>query len=362
MTMPEPRRTGMRAYDYDLPPELIAQEPLDERSDSRLLVLPRREGSPRHRAFRELPELLEPGDLLVVNDSRVIAARLKGNRESGAEVEVLLLRPECDGKWRALIRPWRRLREGERIAIRSRRGSASSCVSIVRKLPDGEAIIQLDSAIHQQIQNYGTVPLPPYITHRLDDDERYQTVYAEHPGSAAAPTAGLHFTTAILERLSAQGVGIASVTLHVGLDTFRPVTVDFAEDHVIHSEWCRVPPDTIATIRQTQARGGRVIAVGTTAARTLESLGSHWDCVGSEAFEAMTGIFIMPGYSWKVVDGLITNFHLPRSTLLMMVSALVGRERLLASYREAIAHRYRFYSFGDAMLILPEPDEQGMRE
>lgn len=355
MTMPAVRRTGMEAFDYDLPPELIAQDPLAERSDSRLLVLPRRKGEPRHHVFRELPELLKPGDLLVVNDSRVIAARLAGNRQTGGDVEIFLLRKVSEETWRGLVRPWRRLNEGERITIRSRTGAAPAGATIVSKLPDGEAIVKLDSALNRFIGIYGSVPLPPYITHRLDDDERYQTVYGKHDGSAAAPTAGLHFTPAILERLAARSIAVASVTLHVGLDTFRPVTAEFAEDHVIHSEWCQVPQETIRSIRQTRRDGGRVIAVGTTAARTLESLGRCSGAPDDEAFEAMTDIFIMPGYAWTLVDGLITNFHLPRSTLLLMVSALVGRERLLDSYQEAIAHRYRFFSFGDAMLILPEP-------
>ncbi len=203
------------------------------------------------------------------------------------------------------------------------------------------------------LDQYGRVPLPPYITHQLEDEERYQTVYAQQAGSAAAPTAGLHFTPEIFERLASRGITVAKVTLHVGLDTFRPVTADIAEDHTIHSEWCRVPKETAAAIRAAQAHGGRVIAVGTTAARTLESFGRWWDGEQETAFEGMTDIFITPGYVWKVVDGLITNFHLPRSTLLLMVSSLVGRERLLAAYQEAIDQRYRFFSFGDAMLMLP---------
>lgn len=351
--MPDLQRTAMQAFDYELPPELIAQEPLDERTDSRLLVLARGGGPPAHRQFGELPELLTPGDLLIVNDTRVNAARLKGNRETGAEVEVLLLRELGGGTWRALIRPWRRLNEGERIGVRPRNGAEPSGLTIVSKLPEGEAIIRLDPLILESLENYGRVPLPPYITRHDKDDERYQTVYAEHSGSAAAPTAGLHFTTHLFRRLASRNIARASVTLHVGLDTFRPVTANFAEDHVIHSEWCRVPERTVAAIRNTRTQGGRVIAVGTTAARTLESLDRSWDGRSTTAFEGMTDIFITPGYEWKFVDGLITNFHLPRSTLLLMVSSLVGRERLLDAYREAIARRYRFFSFGDAMLILP---------
>lgn len=347
------QRTEMRAFDYELPSELIAQEPLDQRSDSRLLLLPREGGPPKHHAFRDLPELLMPGDLLIVNDTRVNAARLQGNRETGADVEVLLLRQASADTWRALIRPWRRIKEGEWIRVRPRHGAAPSGVTVIEKLPDGEAIVRLDPAIHESLGEYGRVPLPPYITHHLADDERYQTVYAEHSGSAAAPTAGLHFSEQTFQLLAKRGIGLGSVTLHVGLDTFRPVTVEFAEDHLIHSEWCRVPTETIASIRKTRAHGGRIVAVGTTAARTLESLGQRWDGRSTTAFEGMTGIFITPGYTWKLVDGLITNFHLPRSTLLLMVSSLVGRDRLMDAYRQAIAERYRFFSFGDAMLILP---------
>jgi S-adenosylmethionine:tRNA ribosyltransferase-isomerase len=350
--------TEMRDFDYDLPTELIAQEPLEDRSDSRLLVLPRDVGSPEHRAFRELPDLLVPGDLLVVNDTRVHPARLIGRRETGAEVEVLLLRDLGAGRWHAIIRPWRRLHEGEQVTIPSKRGGAASFVTIIEKLGDGGATVQLDRRIQVSLQDYGRVPLPPYITRHLDDEERYQTVYAAQTGSAAAPTAGLHFTSHVFEQLSARGINVASVTLHVGLDTFRPVTVEFAEDHTIHSEWCRVLEETITAIRDSKARGGRVIAVGTTAARTLESFGKWWDGSSTIPFEGMTDIFITPGYTWKVVDGLITNFHLPRSTLLLMVSSLVGRERLLAAYQEAIDLRYRFFSFGDAMLIRPRGGTQ----
>lgn len=351
--MPDSQRTAMRTFDYDLSPELIAQEPLDERTDSRLLVFARSGGIPGHHAFRELPELLTPGDLLILNDTRVNAARLRGNRETGADVEVLLLREFSAGRWQALIRPWRRLNDGERIEVRPRNGAAPSGLTIVRKLPDGEAIVRLDSPILESLELYGHVPLPPYITRSLEHDERYQTVYATHSGSAAAPTAGLHFTSELFERLGSRDIRSATITLHVGLDTFRPVTATFAEDHAIHSEWCRIPEETVASIRETRNQGGRVIAVGTTAARTLESWGQSWDGRSTTAFEGMTDIFITPGYEWKVVDGLITNFHLPRSTLLLMVSSLVGQERLLDAYREAIVCRYRFFSFGDAMLILP---------
>ncbi|HEV2067307.1 MAG TPA: tRNA preQ1(34) S-adenosylmethionine ribosyltransferase-isomerase QueA [Thermomicrobiales bacterium] len=346
------RRTGMQAFDYDLPPDLIAQEPLADRSGSRLLLLPRDEGAPEHHRFNELPDLLDPGDLLVVNDTRVQPARLSGNRHSGAEVEILLLRDLGAATWRTLIRPWRRLREGERVVIRSRSGKLESGATIVEKLPEGEAVVRLDPAVHQSLEAYGRVPLPPYIDRQLEDDDRYQTVYAERTGSAAAPTAGLHFTPEVFDRLAGRNIAIASVTLHVGLDTFRPVTSEFAEDHRIHSEWCHVPEATVGAIGDTRTCGGKVIAVGTTTARTLESFGRDWDGSRIQAFEGMTDIFITPGFEWKITDGLITNFHLPRSTLLLMVSSLVGRERMLDAYQEAIRQRYRFFSFGDAMLIL----------
>lgn len=346
-------RTDMRAFDYDLPPDLIAQEPLADRSGSRLLILPRELGPPEHHWFSDLPELLEPGDLLVVNDTRVHPARLTGSRQTGAEIEILLLRDLGAATWRTLIRPWRRLHEGERVVVRSRSGNRESGATILKKLPKGEAVVRLDPTVQESLQTYGRVPLPPYIDRQLDDDDRYQTVYAEQMGSAAAPTAGLHFTPQLFDRLVERSIATASVTLHVGLDTFRPVTSEFAEDHQIHSEWCRVPAATIRAIGDTRVQGGKVIAVGTTTARTLESFGRNWDGSVDVAFEGMTDIFITPGFAWKITDGLVTNFHLPRSTLLLMVSSLVGRERLLNAYQEAIRQRYRFFSFGDAMLILP---------
>jgi len=351
--MADAQRTGMQAFHYDLPPGLIAQEPLADRSGSRLLLLPRNTGVPEHHQFSDLPNLLEPGDLLVVNDTRVHPARLAGRRQTGAEIEILLLRELGAETWRTLIRPWRRLREGEWVVIRSRSGNTESGATILEKLPEGEAVVRLDPAVQKSLGAYGGVPLPPYINHQLDNDERYQTVYAERPGSSAAPTAGLHFTPQLFEQLAGRGIVLAVVTLHVGLDTFRPVTSEFAEDHRIHSEWCRVPEATVRAIGDARERGGKVIAVGTTTTRTLESFGQAWDGSRVEAFEGMTDIFITPGFEWKITDGLITNFHLPRSTLLLMVSSLVGRERLLDAYQEAIGRQYRFFSFGDAMLILP---------
>jgi S-adenosylmethionine:tRNA ribosyltransferase-isomerase len=343
----------MDEFDYELPPELIAQEPLEERSASRLLTLDRQTGAVEHHHFAELPKLLEPGDLLVVNDSRVIPARLLGHRETGARVEVLMLRPAADGGWLALAKPTRRLKVGERLIIPARDGSGAPDASLVllEKLDEGEVRVEVDSTLSEHLDGYGRVPLPPYITHQLDDDERYQTVYAQEKGSAAAPTAGLHFTEKIFGELRDRGIDLAAVTLHVGLDTFRPVSEEFAEDHQIHSEWCMVPEETWAKIQGTKARGGRVVAVGTTSARTLESLGQRVASGKPGPFNAFTRIYITPGYEWTMVDALITNFHLPKSTLLLMISSFAGRAHVLEAYREAIAGRYRFFSFGDAMLI-----------
>jgi S-adenosylmethionine:tRNA ribosyltransferase-isomerase len=348
-------RIRMADYDYELPGELIAQVPLDDRAASRLLVLDRATGGITHSRFPELPGFLEPGDLVVFNDSRVIPARLTIERESGGAGELLLLRRSgSNGVWTALGRPARRLREGERVTVVRPRDDAG---------PGGEAVIlgqdhgglmtvRLSEAVERELDTFGAVPLPPYITEELADRERYQTVYGQRPGSAAAPTAGLHFTRDMLAVLNDRGVRSAFVTLHVGLDTFRPVTVDFAERHEIHSEWCSVPQQTIDAIASTRARGGRVIAIGTTSARTLETLGQRRSQGNDGAFSVPTSIFITPGYRWTVVDGLLTNFHLPRSTLLLMVSALAGRDRIMRAYREAIDERYRFFSFGDAMLIV----------
>ena len=346
-------RHAMADFDYDLPPELIAQEPLADREASRLLVLPR-DGSPfAHRMFRELPDLLDPGDLLVVNDSRVIPARLLGHRKTGAEVEILLLRREDSGLWRALARPTRRLRIDERIVIPAKTADGDEASVVLRqKLDDGQVLVELDESLATDLDHFGRVPLPPYITHHLDDDERYQTVYSARKGSAAAPTAGLHFTDDLFRRLAARGIGRTSVTLHVGLDTFRPVNEDFAEDHVIHQEWCSVSPEAWNAIAAARTRGSRVVAVGTTAARTLETLGQRVKSGQPGPFSDMTGIYITPGYEWQMVDALITNFHLPKSTLLLMISAFAGRQRVLEAYHAAIAERYRFFSFGDAMLIV----------
>lgn len=344
----------MREFDYELPARLIAQTPLERRSDSRLLVLDRSSGAVAHRDFDALPELLSPGDLLVVNDTRVIPARLLGHRRTGGSVEVLLLRKEDDGLWRALIRPAKRLRAGEEVVfISNHEGRVDGANAVLaEKLKDGEALVRLDEALENNLQQFGRIPLPPYVTEVLEDDERYQTVFAARPGSAAAPTAGLHFTSQATENLKTHGIQMRRVTLHVGLDTFRPVTEEFAENHLIHEEWCAVPEETARAVAETKERGKRVIAVGTTVARVLESYAQAGSVMRREAFSGMTGIYITPGYTWKAVDAIITNFHLPRSSLLLMISAFAGRDTIMRAYREAIAEEYRFYSFGDAMLIL----------
>lgn len=354
MTTETSRKLRIDDFDYDLPDELIAQEPLVDRASSRLMVLDKQTGDVEHRMFRDLPSLLRPGDLLIVNDSRVIPARLLGHRETGGQVEILILRPEANGLWRALAKPVRRLKIGERLMIPAKAGSGAADAEIVLrdKLGEGQVLVEIDDALTEHLEGYGHVPLPPYITHHLDDDERYQTVYSRHRGSAAAPTAGLHFTTRMLDELLEGGIDTAYVTLHVGLDTFRPVSEEYAEDHEIHSEWCSVPEATWDKIMRTKEQGGRVVAVGTTSARTLESLGQRVANGQPGPFDAFTRIYIRPGYEWTMVDALFTNFHLPKSTLLLMISSLAGRENVLAAYRQAIAERYRFFSFGDAMLIV----------
>jgi S-adenosylmethionine:tRNA ribosyltransferase-isomerase len=352
MTEGHPARHAMADYDYALPPELIAQVPLDDRSGSRLLHLDRTRGTFTDRRFPDLVELLRPNDLLVMNDSRVIPARLLAHRESGGKAEALLLRKQGDGTWLALVRPARRLSAGERVVVPAKDPALpSDSFEIVAVHGEGQASVRLSAGLENGLPHYGRVPLPPYIRDVLDDDERYQTLYARDSGSAAAPTAGLHFTDEIFAQLDARGVRRAFVTLHVGLDTFRPVTVDFADEHAIHQEWCEIPPETVDALRQTRDAGGRVIAVGTTSARTLESFGELVDDPTTTSFSAMTGIYITPGYRWRVVDAMVTNFHLPKSTLLLMMSSFAGKELLFRAYRHAIDERYRFFSFGDAMFI-----------
>lgn len=316
------------------------------------MVLDRQTGETEHHVFRELSSMLNTNDLLVVNDSRVIPARLLGHRKTGGKVEILMLRPTGHGDWLALVKPVRRVKTGEELVIPSRHDDAPDASLVLReKLDDGQVIVDVDEWLSAHLEGYGRVPLPPYITHQLNDDERYQTVYAQAAGSAAAPTAGLHFTNDVFEQLRMKGIDIAAVTLHVGLDTFRPVTAEYAEDHHIHSEWCSVPQVTWEKIRTTRERGGRVIAVGTTSARTLESLGQRVAQGNPGPFDAFTSIYITPGYTWKMVDAMVTNFHLPKSTLLLMISSFAGREHVLSAYREAVEASYRFFSFGDAMFI-----------
>jgi S-adenosylmethionine:tRNA ribosyltransferase-isomerase len=341
-------------FDYDLPPEYIAQTPLEPRDSARLLVLDRAAVEIRHTTFRDLPGFLKPGDLLVLNETRVIPARLFAHKlPGGGRVELLLLRRENTHTWEALV-GGKGLKEGRRLQV-----EAGPQAEIVAVLDGPRRRVRFDEPLELSLAQAGHVPLPPYIHAPLADPERYQTVYARQAGSAAAPTAGLHFTPQLIERLKAQGVGLVTLTLHVGLDTFAPVAEERPEEHKIHTEWCQLTPQAAETINETKRRGGRVVAVGTTSVRTLESAArldtGRKDGAGSgevAAFEGSTGLFILPGYDFRVVDAMITNFHLPRSTLIMLVSAFAGRERILAAYELAKREKYRFYSFGDAMLIL----------
>jgi S-adenosylmethionine:tRNA ribosyltransferase-isomerase len=349
--MSEPLETA--DFDYPLPVELIAQTPLERRDQSRLMVLDRDSGTVRHSLFTRLADWLAPGDLLVANNSRVIPARLLGNRvPSGGAVEVLLLRRLDAGKWSALAKPAKRLRRGDRVEFPARvYGMSPASMTVEENLGEGELLLQFEDGVDERLDVYGQAPVPPYITRTLDDAARYQTIYATVPGSAAAPTAGMHFTGEMIEELRRQGFEWAEVTLHIGLDTFRPVTEARITDHPIHREWCEVPVQTAQAIAACRQRGGRVVAIGTTVARTLETVGRAWRDDNPSSFAGFTDTFIVPGHHWKLVDALLTNFHLPRSTLLMLVSALAGREAVMEAYAEATRRGYRFYSFGDAMLI-----------
>ena len=340
-------------FDYALPAELIAQNPLDRRDDSRLLVLERSSGMIRHSTFKSLGDLLEPGDLFVANNSRVIRGRLSGRRVgTGGAVEILLLRRSDAGIWSALAKPAKRLHHGDRLEFAARNPSGvPATATVVDNLGRGELLLQFDEGADERLDAYGELPIPPYIADAPKDSARYQTVYATSPGSAAAPTAGLHFTTELIDSLRRRGFEWAEVTLHVGLDTFRPVTADRLLDHPIHREWCEVPVATAEAIAACRSRGRHVVAVGTTAARTLETVGADWRDGDPSGFAGLAEIFIVPGHRWRLVDALLTNFHLPRSTLMMLVSALAGREAVMHAYAEATRLRYRFYSFGDAMLI-----------
>lgn len=354
----------LSAYHYTLPLERIAQNPVEPRDSSRLLVVTTLEQE-GHRVFRELPDLLRPGDLLVLNNTKVFPARLYGHKASGAEVEVLLLEPLPNDRWLALVKPGRRLQPGAILWFGKRCLSDSEAnnvdlpivkaVILDRDEATGGRILQFEliqgNDLSDALAKLGQMPLPPYITASQADPSRYQTVYAQYAGSVAAPTAGLHFTPELLSRLRDRGMQFAAVTLHVGVGTFRPVNVSNIRDHAMHAEWVEVPAATVQHIQQTQAQGGRVIAVGTTTVRSLEGAAQTGTL---QPFCGKTNLFIYPGYQWRVVQGLITNFHLPGSSLMMLVSALIGRQRLLDLYQLAIAQEYRFYSFGDAMLILPD--------
>ena len=349
----EPLRTD--SLDFDLPPELIAQTPIAVRHDSRLMVMDRRGGPVAHRHVRDVPELLRAGDLIVANNSRVLPARLRTfKKDTGGKVEILLLERQDNGCWTALARPARRLRAGTELLVPPRDGlhRAAEGALVTNIEGDGMVRVRLSPGLESNLVDYGQMPLPPYIHEQLEDAERYQTIYAQEPGSAAAPTAGLHITDTLLARLRAAGIGWAEVTLHVGLDTFKPISTEFVLDHHIHQEWCSVSDETARLINACRDGGGRVIALGTTSARTLETVGNVFQGNRLHGWSGPTGLFITPGYRWQVVDGLITNFHLPRSSLLALVSALVGWDRLKAAYDEAIAQQYRFFSFGDAMLIV----------
>ncbi len=332
---------------FDLPPELIAQTPLERRDGSRLLTLDRATGETKHRHFYDLPALLRPGDCLVLNDSRVLPARLIGKRAGGGACEVLLLIDRGDRVWECLVRPGRKLRPGAKITF----GDGELSAKVVGEVEGGNRLVRFDyeGIFLEALERLGKMPLPPYIKAELADGERYQTVYSKVTGSAAAPTAGLHFTRPLLEQLQAMGVRVCYVTLHVGLGTFRPVKAENLDEHEMHSEYCVIPQETADAVNETKRAGGRVICVGTTSCRTVESWAEEDGTLKASA--GWTNIFIYPGYRFKVLDGLITNFHLPESTLIMLVSALAGREQVLAAYAEAVGERYRFFSFGDAMFI-----------
>lgn len=332
-------------FDYELPEELIAQRPVTPRDASRLLVADKRTGRLQHKTFRDLPEFLAPGDVLVRNDTRVIPARLLGVKApTGGRVELLLVRRLSRDTWEALVRPGRRVAPGAVLSF----GDGLLTAQVLERTEGGGRIVRFRSVgpLDEALQQAGQVPLPPYIHEDLEDPERYQTVYAREAGSSAAPTAGLHFTQRVLDELKRRGAHITDVTLHVGPGTFRPVKAEYVDEHDMHAEYYHIPEAAAVAVQEAKREGRRVIAVGTTTARALES----WAATGETA--GWTDLFIYPGYRWRVVDGLLTNFHLPRSSLLMLVSALLGRERTLAAYREAVKERYRFFSFGDAMLIL----------
>ncbi|MEK3731386.1 MULTISPECIES: tRNA preQ1(34) S-adenosylmethionine ribosyltransferase-isomerase QueA [Paenibacillus] len=337
-------------YDFDLPEHLIAQTPLPDRSASRLLTLNKATGRIEHQVFADILNDLNPGDTLVLNDTKVIPARLFGEKEdTGAKAEVLLLKNLEGDRWEALVKPGKKLRQGSVISFGG--GKLKAVIEQEGDMGARTLSFAYEGIFQQILDELGQMPLPPYIKERLEDRDRYQTVYARHEGSAAAPTAGLHFTEELLEQIRGKGVDIAFITLHVGLGTFRPMSVDRVEDHVMHEEYYMMSQETADLLNETKKRGGRIVAVGTTSCRTLETVGNQ--CAGGPLKESSgwTDIFIYPGYTFTVVDALITNFHLPKSTLVMLVSALAGREHIMKAYKEAIEREYRFFSFGDAMFI-----------
>lgn len=341
-------------FDYELPESLIAQTPLAERSSSRLMTLNRETGEIGHHVFRDLVRFLVPGDILVMNDTRVIPARLFGRKKGGgANVELLLLKQLEGDRWETLAKPGRRLKRGAVIEFGDEAGQPQLQAEVVEELADGGRVVHFhyDGIFMEILERLGQMPLPPYIKETLPDRERYQTVYAREPGSAAAPTAGLHLTDDLLEELRAKGVRTAYVTLHVGLGTFRPVSTDNILDHRMHEEYYELPAETAALLNEAKAAGKRIIAVGTTSCRTLETVAQQCGDGPLRAMNGWTDIFIYPGYQFRIVDALVTNFHLPKSTLLMLISALAGRERVMEAYAEAVRERYRFFSFGDAMFI-----------
>ncbi len=339
---------NLHDFYYELPQELIAQDPLPDRSGSRLLLLDRKTGETEHHIFRDIVDYLNPGDCLAVNNTKVIPARLIGSRaETGAKIEVLLLKRGEDDVWETLVKPGKKAKPGTKILF----GGGLLMGEVLEVIEDGNRKIrfQYEGIFEEILDQLGQMPLPPYITHQLKDKNRYQTVYAKHDGSAAAPTAGLHFTPELLRKIEEKGVLIAHVTLHVGLGTFRPVKVENILEHHMHSEFYMVEEEQARLINETKKQGGRVIAVGTTSCRTLESAAGEDGIL--KAGSGWTDIFIYPGYEFRLTDGLITNFHLPESTLMMLVSALAGRDRIMNAYAEAVKERYRFFSFGDAMFI-----------
>jgi S-adenosylmethionine:tRNA ribosyltransferase-isomerase len=356
----------LSSYDYELPPERIAQNPVVPRDSSRLLVVNSPDTGtltpPLDHIFRDLPTLLKPGDLLVMNNTKVIPARLYGQKSTGADVEVLLLEERQHNCWLALVKPGKRFKIGSEIVFGGH--GATLTAKVLESDPTtGGRLLQFDLpaevSLIQVLEKFGEIPLPPYVTASNASDDQYQTVYAHQPGAIAAPTAGLHFTPELLEKLRQIGINQAFLTLHVGVGTFRPVEVEDVTSHQMHEEWLEVPKETVEQIKVTKAAGGRIIAVGTTVVRALEGAAQSGEL---QPYVGKTNLFIYPGYQWRVVEGLITNFHLPRSSLLMLVSALIGRERLLKIYQQAIASNYRFYSFGDAVLILPEGRSLGNPE